>query len=101
MEPRDHTWSVGPGGYPAPASEPPLPDGPIHPGSGRGFGWRKLWAPLGAAALLVVKFGAKLKALLLLLPKIKVFSTSATMLVSIAAYSLIWGWKIGRASCRE
>jgi Zn-dependent protease len=93
MESRDHTWSVGAGGYPAPASEPPLPDGPIHPGSGRGFGWRKLFAPLAAAALLAVKFAAKLKALLLLLPKIKVFSTSATMLVSIAAYSLIWGWK--------
>ncbi|MGH2979213.1 MAG: site-2 protease family protein [Solirubrobacterales bacterium] len=92
METRDHSWSVGPGGYPAPADRP-APDGPIHPGSGRGFGWRKLLAPLGAAALLAVKFGAKLKALLLLLPKIKVFSTSATMLVSIAAYSLIWGWK--------
>ena len=93
MESRDNTWNVGPAGYPAPAPEPPLPDGPIHPGSGRGFDWRKLFAPLGVAALVVVKFGAKLKALLLLLPKIKVFSTSATMLVSIAAYSLIWGWK--------
>jgi Zn-dependent protease len=73
--------------------ERPVPEGPIHPGSGRGIDWRKLLAPLGALALLLVKFGAKLKALLLLLPKIKVFSTSATMLVSIAAYSLIWGWK--------
>jgi Zn-dependent protease len=71
----------------------PVPEGPIHPGSGRGFSFRKLFAPLGALALLAVKFGAKLKALLLLLPKIKLFSTSATMLVSIAAYSLIWGWK--------
>ena len=93
MESRDHTWNVGPAGYPAPVPDPPVPDGPIHPGSGRGFNWRKLFAPLGVAALLAVKFGAKLKALLLLLPKIKVFSTSATMLVSIAAYSLIWGWK--------
>jgi Zn-dependent protease len=92
MESRDHSWNVTPAPYPAPA-ERPLPEGPIHPGSGRGFGWRKLFAPLGALALLAVKFGAKLKALLLLLPKIKVFSTSATMLVSIAAYSLIWGWK--------
>ena len=71
----------------------PVPEGPIHPGSGRGIDWRKLFAPLGAAAVVLVKFGAKLKALLLLLPKIKVFSTSATMLVSIGAYSLIWGWK--------
>jgi Zn-dependent protease len=78
--------------YQQPA-ERPLPEGPIHPGSGRGFEWRKLFAPLGAIALLAVKFGAKLKALLFLLPKIKVFTTSASMLVSVAAYSLIWGWK--------
>jgi Zn-dependent protease len=68
-------------------------EGPIHPGPGRRVDWRKLTAPLVAAALLAVKFGAKLKALVLLLPKIKVLSTSGTMLVSIAAYSLIWGWK--------
>jgi Zn-dependent protease len=79
-------------GYNQPV-ERPLPEGPIHPGSGRGIGWRKLFAPLGALALIILKFGAKLKALLFLLPKIKVFTTSASMLVSIAAYSLIWGWR--------
>ena len=42
---------------------------------------------------LVVKFAAKAKALLLLAPKLKLFTTSASMLVSIGAYSLIWGWK--------
>ena len=92
MESRDHSWNVTPAAIPAPADQP-LPEGPIHPGSGRGIDWRKLFAPLGALALLALKFGAKLKALLLLLPKIKVFTTSGTMLVSIAAYSLIWGWK--------
>src|SRR6185312_10289753 len=72
----------------------PVPEGPIHPGSGRKrFDWRRLFAPLGGFALLAAKFAAKLKALLILLPKIKLFSTSATLLVSIAAYSLIWGWK--------
>jgi Zn-dependent protease len=72
----------------------PVPEGPIHPGSGRTrLNWRRFFAPLGALALLIVKFGAKLKALLLLLPKIKLFTTAGTMLVSIAAYSLIWGWK--------
>jgi Zn-dependent protease len=74
-------------------SERPLPEGPLHPGSGRNIDWRKLFAPLAAAGLLLAKFGAKLKALLFLLPKIKVFTTSASMLVSVAAYSLIWGWK--------
>jgi Zn-dependent protease len=42
-------------------------------------------AVLGAAA-------AKLKGLLFLLPKLKLLTTSGTMLVSVAAYSLIWGW---------
>jgi Zn-dependent protease len=79
-------------GYNQPV-ERPLPEGPIHPGSGRGIDWRKLLAPLGVVALLLVKFGAKLKALLFLLPKIKIFTTSASMLVSIGAYSLLWGWK--------
>ncbi len=77
-----------------PPAQQPLPEGPIHPGSGRRrIAWRKLYAPLGAIGLVIVKFGAKLKALIFLLPKIKVFTTSASMLVSIAAYSLIWGWK--------
>ena len=43
-----------------------------------------------AALVAIVKFG---KAFLLLLPKVKILSTSATMLVSVAAYSLIWGWQ--------
>ena len=76
-----------------PARPEPLPaDGPIHPGSGRRIDWRRLFAPFGAAALVVLKFGAKLKALLFLLPKIKILTTSGSMLVSVAAYSLLWGW---------
>ncbi|MDQ3934985.1 MAG: site-2 protease family protein [Actinomycetota bacterium] len=54
---------------------------------------KRFGAALVAAALLAFKFGAKLKGLLLLLPKLKVFTTSASMLVSVGAYSLIWGWK--------
>ena len=69
-------------------------EGPIHPGSGRGASTGAgSCAPLGAAGLLLLKLGAKLKALLFLLPKIKLFTTSGTMLVSVAAYSLIWGWR--------
>jgi Zn-dependent protease len=55
--------------------------------------WRRAGGALVGLALLAVKFAAKLKALLLLLPKLKLFTTSASMLVSIGAYSLIWGWK--------
>jgi Zn-dependent protease len=53
----------------------------------RGLGW------IVAAGLILLKFAAKLKGLLLLLPKVKLFTTSATMLVSIGAYTLIWGWR--------
>jgi Zn-dependent protease len=62
---------------------------PIHPKSR----WRelakKLWAPLAAVGYLLFKF----KAALLALFKLKIFATSGTMLVSIAAYAWIWGWK--------
>ena len=69
-----------------PPEPPPAPEEP-SPWLKRGGG------ALVAAALLILKFGAKLKGLLLLLPKLKVFTTSASMLVSVGAYSLIWGWK--------
>jgi Zn-dependent protease len=55
--------------------------------------WRRALGVLAALGLVLFKFGAKLKALLLLLPKLKLFTTSASMLVSIGAYALIWGWK--------
>ncbi len=87
MESSEHTTAYQP-------QPRPLPEGPIHPGSGRRrFEWRRIWAPIAAVGALLLKFGAKAKALIFLLPKIKLFTTSATMLVSIAAYSLIWGWK--------
>ncbi|MGI8749446.1 MAG: site-2 protease family protein [Thermoleophilaceae bacterium] len=57
--------------------------------------WKRAGTALGAIALLVLKLGAKGKGLLLLLPKLKILTTSGTMLVSIGAYALIWGWKFG------
>jgi Zn-dependent protease len=78
---------------PQPAPRDPVADSPIHPGSGRGTGlWKRVRAWLVGAGVLIANFAAKIKVLLLLLPKLKLFTTSATMLVSVAAYSLIWGW---------
>lgn len=74
---------TGYGAAPARASDPPPP------------AWRRLGGALVAGGLLVLKFGAKLKGLLLLLPKLKLLTTSASMLVSIGAYALIWGWQFG------
>jgi Zn-dependent protease len=77
-----------------PGEGPPEHDyEPIQPGSGRGTGWRqrgrRLVGPIAAGVVLLITKG---KAILLLLPKLKIFTTSATMLVSIAAYALIWPW---------
>jgi Zn-dependent protease len=54
---------------------------------------KRIGGAIAAAVILIVKFAAKLKGLLLLLPKLKILTTSASMLVSVAAYSLIWGWQ--------
>src|SRR5215210_6354752 len=73
----------------APAPEPPAPPPPAPERTGL----KRLFGPLFFVGLAIVKFGAKLKVLLLLLPKLKVLTTSGSMLVSVAAYSIIWGWK--------
>ncbi|HEY6638287.1 MAG TPA: site-2 protease family protein [Solirubrobacterales bacterium] len=67
--------------------------GPIHPGSGRGDGLlKRIGGALAAIGLLIAKLGAKAKLLLVALPKLKLFTTSGSMLVSIVAYQLIFGW---------
>jgi Zn-dependent protease len=55
--------------------------------------WKRAGSAIAAALVVILSYGAKLKGLLLLLPKLKLLTTSGTMLVSIAAYALIWGWK--------
>jgi Zn-dependent protease len=78
---------------PEPERSPAPERSPDPLGTERKPWWRRAGGPIAAAIFVIVKFGAKLKALLLLLPKIKLLTTSGTMLVSIAAYSLIWGWR--------
>ncbi|HEX8976725.1 MAG TPA: site-2 protease family protein [Solirubrobacteraceae bacterium] len=87
---RDQPGSVG--GW---SAEPwPTEPQPGDPGLGtdrprQGF-LRGRLAPIGAA---ILAFLAKLKAILLFLPKVKLLATSGTMLVSIAAYATIWGFQ--------
>jgi Zn-dependent protease len=92
-------WPAPPGFTPAPRVEEPLapasetlgPRGPAPaPKHDERPWWRRGLSLLVVIGLLALKWG---KAALLLLPKAKVLTTSGTMLVSIAAYSLIWGWK--------
>ena len=66
---------------------------PIHPEPAwRGLA-RKLAAPLIALGVLLWKFKFVLAAIF----KFKVFTTAASMLVSVGAYALVWGWKFGLA----
>jgi Zn-dependent protease len=66
----------------------PYHRGPIRP-EPRFRLLRKLAAPL----ILLVAFFAKFKFILLAIFKFKVVTTSLSMLVSIGAYTLLWGWK--------
>jgi Zn-dependent protease len=59
--------------------EPPKQQGPI----------RRVLGPIVAA---LVAFIAKFKAIILLLPKLKLLTTFGTMLVSVAAWSIFYGW---------
>jgi Zn-dependent protease len=48
---------------------------------------------LAGAGALIAKFAAQLKGLLFLLPKAKLLLTAGSAFVSVAAYSLFWGWQ--------
>ena len=66
---------------------------PIHPDSGRSRGLlKRIGGVAVAVGLILAKLGGKAKLILVALPKLKLFSTSGSMLVSIAAYQLIFGW---------
>jgi Zn-dependent protease len=74
--------------------QPVAPEAVGLPPAQERAGWRRLLGPLAVVGALLAKF----KGVLLLLPKIKLLTTSGSMLVSVAAYSLIWGWKFA-AGC--
>lgn len=68
---------------PATAAAAPYLEERTHP-------LRRLLGPLLVAVAFLLKFG---KGALLLLTKAKFLTTSLSMLVSVAAYALIWGWR--------
>jgi Zn-dependent protease len=72
----------------------PLETGPTGD-DGEGFDERKpswLKRKLGPVFAAIVAFIAKFKTILLLAPKLKLLTTAGTMLVSVAAYSFVFGW---------
>jgi Zn-dependent protease len=77
---------------PAPLATEPAPAGAAF-GTERPSPLKRIGSGLAVIGAALAKFGGALKAGLLLLPKLKILTTSGSMLVSVAAYSLIWGWK--------
>ncbi len=77
---------------PAPLSEPAVPAAAPRPSyeQKRRPLRDRVFGPLILVGALLLKFG---KAGLLLATKAKFLVTSGSMLVSVAAYALIWGWK--------
>jgi Zn-dependent protease len=52
----------------------------------------RIGSALAAIGALIAKFGLAIKGLLVALPNLKLFVTAGTALVSVAAYSLFFGW---------
>lgn len=53
---------------------------------------KRVASGIAGAGALIAKLAGQLKGLLLLLPKAKLLLTAGSALVSVAAYSLLWGW---------
>jgi Zn-dependent protease len=53
---------------------------------------KRIGSAFAGLLALLAKFGAAIKALLVALPNFKLLTTAGTALVSVAAYSLFWGW---------
>ncbi len=93
---------MGPSGQPLTTHPPagavqpsanPFGERAARPGEGAVRGIRRrIGSALAAIAALFAKFWAAIKGVLLLAPKAKLLTTAGTALVSVAAYSLFWGW---------
>ena len=81
--PRDDPYA------PREVEEPPRDYSPVKRPTTLGDVLRKLWAPFAAFGLLVWK----LKFIFAAIFKFKLFTVAGSMLISIGAYALLWGWK--------
>lgn len=54
---------------------------------------RRIGGAAAGAIALIAKIAGQLKGLILLLPKLKLLLTAGSAFVSVAAYSLLWGWQ--------
>jgi Zn-dependent protease len=62
---------------------------PIHPEPAWRSVLQRLWAPIAAFGLVLWKF----KFIFAAIFKFKLFTVAGSMIVSVAAYALLWGWQ--------
>jgi Zn-dependent protease len=87
--------AVSPGAYPshAPAhpGENPFGETPRRAAPVRGVR-KRIGSAIAAIGALLAKFGVAIKALFVALPNLKLLVTAGTAMVSVAAYSIFFGW---------
>src|SRR5205823_13557388 len=83
----------GPASRPATAQHQPDPFGTPSSAGARARNLRgRIGGALAAAGALAAKFFSVIKGAVLLLPKLKLLTSAGTAFVSVAAYSLFFGW---------
>ena len=76
-----------------PAPDPGFDERPVHP-QGPLRSWaRRIGGPIIAAAVIGFQWILKLKFLLFAVAKFGFVTTALTMVVSVGAYTLLWGWR--------
>jgi Zn-dependent protease len=81
---------IAAGGAPLPV-RPEAPPVPAAPPAWHARA-RRVLGPFAIVVIFAAKWLVKLKALVFLLPKVKVLSTAMSALVSVGIYALFWGW---------
>ncbi len=74
------------------APEPTFDERPIHPQGALKYWARRIGGPIIAAAVFGFQWLLKLKLLIFAVAKIGFISTAVTMVISVGAYTLLWGW---------
>jgi Zn-dependent protease len=92
LQPPAQTYpSAAPAPPVARPAENPFGEQPRRPAPVRSLR-KRIGSMLAAIGALIAKFGVAIKALLVALPNLKLFVTAGTALVSVAAYSIFFGW---------
>jgi Zn-dependent protease len=75
------------------APDPGFDERPIHPQGPFRYWARRIGGPLVAAIVVGFQWVLKLKFLIFAVAKFSFLTTALTMVVSVGAYTLLWGWR--------